>query len=116
GIMKHQEAVYEQTGFLNTFTQVLAKIYADVGGIVVAGSDTPALPGIFPGMSLHRELELFVEAGFTPLQALQAATIKAARSIHLDTIGLIKENYVANVVILDENPLENISHTQSINP
>src|SRR5699024_11717626 len=64
GIMKHQEAVYEQTGFLNTFTQVLAKIYADVGGIVVAGSDTPALPGIFPGMSLHRELELFVEAGF----------------------------------------------------
>jgi len=113
-LLKNSDAVQEQTGFLNTFVKTVAKTYADLGGTVVAGSDTPALPGIFPGMSLHRELELFVEAGFTPLQALQAATIKAARSIHLDTIGLIKENYVANVVILDENPLENISHTQSI--
>ena len=114
GIMKHQEAVYEQTGFLNTFTQVLAKIYADVGGIVVAGSDTPALPGIFPGMSLHRELELFVEAGFTPLQALQAATNHAAASIELDHIGLIKEGYIANLLILESNPLEKIRHTQDI--
>lgn len=114
GLLKHQEAVHDQTGFLNTFVKVVAKTYADLGGTVVAGSDTPALPGIFPGMSLHRELELFVEAGFTLLQALQAATVEAARSIHLDTIGWIKEGYVANLVILHDNPLEHISHTQQI--
>lgn len=114
GLMNHHDAVYEQTGFLNRFTQMIAKTYADVGGIVVAGSDTPALPGIFPGMSLHRELELFVEAGFTPLQALQAATNHAAASIELNHIGVIKEGYIANLLILENNPLENISHTQDI--
>lgn len=114
GLMKHHDAVYEQTGFLNRFIQVLAKIYADLGGIVVAGSDTPALPGIFPGMSLHRELELFVEAGFTPLQALQAATNRAAASIELNHIGLIEKGYIANLLILEKNPLENIRHTQDI--
>jgi len=113
--LEHSEAVQEQIGFLNTFIKTVAKTYADLGGTVVAGTDTPALPGIFPGMSLHRELELFVEAGFTPIQALQAATVEAARSIHLNTIGIIKEGYLANLVILDKNPLENISHTQSIN-
>lgn len=114
GALKHSEAVHDQTGFLNTFIKRVAKTYADLGGTVVAGSDTPALPGIFPGMSLHRELELFVEAGFTPLEALQAATNKAAESIELETIGLLKKGYIANLVILDGNPLENISNTQKI--
>src|SRR5699024_8181980 len=70
-LLKNREAVQEQIGLLNTFIKTVAKTYADLGGTVVAGTDTPALPGVFPGMALHRELELFVEAGFTSLQALQ---------------------------------------------
>lgn len=112
--LEHIEDVQKQIGFLNAFTKKVAKTYADLGGTVVAGTDTPALPGIFPGMALHRELELFVEIGFTPLQALQAATITAARSINLNNTGIIAEGNVANILVLGKNPLENISHTQSI--
>lgn len=101
-------------GILKTFIKRVAKTYADLGGTVVAGSDTPALPGIFPGMSLHRELELFAEAGFSPLEALQAATNTAAKSIEFEKIGLIQKGYLANLVILDDNPLEDISNTQKI--
>ena len=114
GMLEHAELVREQAGLLNEFVKTVAKTYADLGGTVVAGSDTPAIPGIFPGMSLHRELELFVEAGFSPLSALQVATIRAAESIDLHQIGLIQKSRLANLVILDKNPLEDISNTQSI--
>ena len=65
-------------------------------------------------MALHRELELFVEIGFTELEALQAATIHAARSIELENIGTIQEGYIADLVVLKDNPLASISHTQQI--
>jgi imidazolonepropionase-like amidohydrolase len=68
----------------------------------------------YPGMALHRELEIFVEIGFTEMQALQAATVNAAQSIHLNNIGVIKEGNIADFVILNENPLKNIKHTQDI--
>lgn len=114
GMIQHAELVQEQIGLLNAFVKTVAKTYADLGGTVVAGSDTPAIPGIFPGMSLHRELELFVEAGFSPLEALQAATVRAAASIELNEIGLIENGRIANLVILEDNPLADISHTQNI--
>ena len=114
GLLEHAELVRVQAGLLNKFVKIVASTYADLGGTVVAGSDTPAIPGIFPGMSLHRELELFVEAGFSPLSALQVATIRAAESIDLHQIGLIQKSRLANLVILDKNPLEDISNTQSI--
>ena len=111
---QQQEALKNQVGFMNSFTKIVAKTYADLGGTVVAGTDTPAIVGIYPGMALHRELELFVEIGFTQLQALQAATIHAAQAIHIEDIGLIKEGYIANLILLHENPLEKISNTQQI--
>ena len=98
----------------HNLTKAIAKTYYDMGGTVVAGTDTPALLYTYPGMALHRELELFVEIGFTALEALQAATVKAAKSINLDGIGVIKEGFSADLVILNNNPLENIKHTQEI--
>ena len=65
-------------------------------------------------MALHRELEIFVEIGFTELEALQAATVNAAKAINLDGIGVIKEGYMADFVILNDNPLEDIKHTKDI--
>ena len=49
-----------------------------MGGTVVAGTDSPGGVWTLPGMALHRELELFVEIGFTEMEALQTATINAA--------------------------------------
>ena len=108
------EVMNEQIGKLNNYTKVIAKTYFDLGGTVVTGTDTPALIWTFPGMALHRELELFVEIGLTEMEALQAATVKAAQSINLHTIGAIKEGNIADLVILDNNPLEDIKHTKDI--
>jgi len=112
--IEYIDAVKERTAVINNLTKAIAKTYFDLGGTVVAGTDTPALLHMYPGMALHRELEIFVEIGFSELEALQAATINAAKSINLDNIGVIKEGSIADLVILKENPLENITHTQTI--
>jgi len=104
----------QQFAKLNHFTKVVAKTYFDLGGLVVTGTDTPALIWTFPGMSLHRELELFVEIGFSEMEALQAATVQAAKSIQLENVGSIKEGNIADLVLLNNNPLEKIQHTQDI--
>lgn len=108
------DALKKQLGTQNQFIKDIAKTYADLGGTVVTGTDTPGGVWTLPGMGLHRELELFVEIGFTEMEALQAATIKAAASIKLMNIGAIKEGNIADMVILNKNPLENIQHTTDI--
>jgi N-acetylglucosamine-6-phosphate deacetylase len=80
----------------------------------LAGSDGPD-PFVFPGFSLHDELELLVRSGFTPLQALQAATFNPALFIQkLDQYGTIEKDHVADLVLLDENPLLDIRNTRKI--
>jgi imidazolonepropionase-like amidohydrolase len=59
-----------------------------------------------PGDSLHRELALLVEAGLTPLQALQSATRESADFLgRLQSSGTVQEGNVADLVVLDANPL-----------
>ena len=111
---EHVEAIKLRTAIVNNLTKAIAKTYYDMGGTVVAGTDTPALMFTYPGMALHRELEIFVEIGFTEIEALQAATVNAAKSINLDDIGSLQEGKIADLVILNKNPLENIKHTQDI--
>ncbi|WP_047986521.1 amidohydrolase family protein [Ornithinibacillus californiensis] len=108
------DVIKESNAIINNLTKAIAKTYYDMGGTVVAGTDTPALLYTYPGMALHRELEIFVEIGFTEMEALQAATVNAAKSINLDDIGSIQEGKTADLVILHENPLENIMHTKEI--
>ncbi|GKV56570.1 hypothetical protein NCCP2222_25170 [Sporosarcina sp. NCCP-2222] len=111
---EHAELIKQQLGQQHTFTKIVAKTYFELGGTIVAGTDTPALLYTFPGMALHRELELFHEIGMTEMEALQSTTIHAARSIKLDNMGAIKEGYIADLLVLNENPLEAIQHTKSI--
>ena len=67
------------------------------------------------GVDLHNELGLLVEAGFRPLEALQAATIRPAEFLgRSDAYGTIERGKVADLVLLDANPLEDISHTRMI--
>jgi len=81
----------------------------------LAGTDTPAGVHIFPGYSLHEELQRFVAAGFSPLEALQTATINPARFLGMeDQAGTIEKGKFADLVLLSANPLEDIANTQKI--
>ena len=81
----------------------------------LAGTDTPAGVDVTPGISLHLELQRFVAAGFTPLQALQTATINPARVLGRSSdFGSVEAGRVADVVILRANPLDDIANTRAI--
>jgi imidazolonepropionase-like amidohydrolase len=81
---------------------------------LLAGTDA-ADAYTLPGLSLHQELELFVEAGMTPMEALQAATRDAAEFAgKLETLGTIERGKIADLVLLDASPLQTISNTQKI--
>jgi imidazolonepropionase-like amidohydrolase len=81
----------------------------------LAGTDTPAGVGVMPGFSLHEELERLVDAGLTPIEALQTATLNPARFLgKLDELGTVEKGKVADLVLLDANPLEDISNTRRI--
>jgi imidazolonepropionase-like amidohydrolase len=81
----------------------------------LAGTDTPPGVYVFPGFSLHEELQRFVAAGFTPLEALQTATLNPARFLGIEEqLGTIEKGKLADLVLLNANPLERISNTQKI--
>src|SRR4029077_4135609 len=81
----------------------------------LAGTDAPPGVYIFPGFSLHEELQRFVAAGFTPLEALQTATLNPAKFFgREDDLGTIENGKLADLVLLDANPLDDIANTQKI--
>jgi imidazolonepropionase-like amidohydrolase len=81
----------------------------------LAGTDTPAGVYIFPGFSLHEEMQRFVAAGFSPLEALQTATINPARFFgQQDRMGAVEPGMVADLVLLKADPLAEIANTQKI--
>jgi imidazolonepropionase-like amidohydrolase len=90
-------------------TLALLKDAVDAGLLVVAGTDK----GV-PGFSLQREIELYVDGGMTPLQAIQAATIMPARAMRIDKeVGTIEVGKRADLVVLTANPLENIRNIRT---
>ncbi|GAB3829976.1 amidohydrolase family protein [Hymenobacter jeollabukensis] len=94
---------------LASFGQLTRRLY-DAGIPIVAGTDMG-----FPGSSLARELELYVQAGLTPLQALQCATITPARVMQLQQrSGSIEAGKQADLLILDANPLEQIRNVRRV--
>jgi hypothetical protein len=77
---------------------------------IVAGTDQA-----IPGYSLHREIELYVEAGFTPLEALQAATIVAARALGVENeSGTLEVGKRGDVLLLNADPLADIHNTRAV--
>ena len=82
---------------------------------LMTGTDL-SIPYIFAGFSLHNELELFVKAGLTPMEALQAATRNPAVFLgELGSRGTIERGKIADLVLLHANPLVDIRNTQRIN-
>jgi len=81
----------------------------------LAGTDTVAGVHIFPGFSLHDELGLLVKAGFTPLEALRSATLLPAQYLAMaDRLGHVEKGMLADLVLLDANPLDDIANTRKI--
>ena len=92
--------------------RMLANIKAahDAGVPIIAGTDE----GI-PAYSVYRELELYVKAGFSPMEALRAATAVAAQAMRVDKdLGTIETGKRADLLVLDANPLDNISNIRTV--
>jgi imidazolonepropionase-like amidohydrolase len=90
------------------------RLFNKAGVVLLAGTDV-GVPLQVPGISLHVELERLVEAGLSPLEALQTATINPARVLNkADSLGTIEPGKLADMVLVDANPLEDIRNTQKI--
>ena len=87
----------------------------EAGVRIMAGSDVAVL-NVFPGLSLHEELRLFVDSvGMSPMEALASATRKPAEWLGVaDSVGTIAPGKVADLVLLDADPLANIDNTRRI--
>jgi imidazolonepropionase-like amidohydrolase len=97
------------------FTRFFEKRVSQVGQMhaagvrLLVGSDAP---GVAPGWSVHEEMRLFVRAGIPPIDALRAATINPARMLAAtDSLGSVAEGKLADLVLLDADPLEDIRNT-----
>ena len=109
-----KEEVSENDKIFEDWSMKIVGLFNKNGVKIIAGTDTP-IGFLTPGYSLHKELELLVEAGLTPLQALRSATITPAEFFNLENkMGTIEPGKYADLVILDNNPLDSIKNTQNI--
>jgi imidazolonepropionase-like amidohydrolase len=100
--------------FVEHELEIVRRLHA-AGVPFLAGTDTPAGVDVTPGISLHLELQRFVDAGFTPLEALQTATINPARFFgKLADFGSVEPGRIADLVLLRANPLKDIANTRAI--
>jgi imidazolonepropionase-like amidohydrolase len=84
--------------------------FSKAGGLLLAGSDPTGHGGVVAGFSNQREIELLVEAGFTPIEAIHIATLNGARALGLETeIGSVVNGKRADLVVLRGNPEDTIS-------
>jgi len=90
----------------------LMRRYVAAGGLLRAGSDPN---NGLPGLGLHQELVMFVEAGITPMQAIQAGTINSAKAFRKDKdYGTVEAGKVADIVVIDGDPLKDIWAVQNV--
>jgi len=100
--------------YADWMVETVGKLHA-AGVPIMAGTDTP-IGFLTPGLSLHEELKIYVDAGMTPLEALASATTTPAKWFDMENeLGLIKEGMLADLLILDANPLDDIRNTREIN-
>lgn len=88
---------------------------AHQNGVALSVGTDAGANGTFHGIAVHRELELLVEAGLTPVEAITAATATAARKIRsADSVGTIAPGMTADLVLLDRDPSTDVANTRAI--
>ena len=93
----------------------LERQFVAAGGLLMAGPDPTGNGGVIPGFGDQRELELLVEAGFTPVEAIRIATLNGATYLRLaDRIGTIAAGKSADLFIVKGNPAANINDVENV--
>lgn len=93
----------------------LERAFVRAGGVLLAGTDPTGSGGVIPGFSNQRQLELLVEAGFTPLEAIQIGTSNGARFLGRDArIGTLAAGKQADLVIVSGDPSSNIADVRNV--
>lgn len=104
----------KQSGQRWEVARKIVGVLHSAGVPILAGTDTP-MPLVYPGYSLHDELQLLVECGMSPAEALRAATLGPAEFLGIaDASGSIAVGKRADLILLDDDPLLNISNTRKI--
>ena len=90
------------------------KMMYENGVTILAGSDIPNFD-LVPGASLHHELEILVDAGIPPLEVIKIATRNGAQALDIEEdVGTIEPGKQADMIVLSDNPLDDISNTKKI--
>jgi enamidase len=107
----------QQSVYAKLFPKAMALEHAFVkaGGLLIAGTDPTGGGGVIPGYSNHRQIELLVEAGFTPLEAISIATLNGARYLGRDArVGSIAVGKQADLVVVDGNPAATVADLRRV--
>ena len=107
----------QQSAYLKLFPKAMAleRAFAKAGGLLIAGTDPTGSGGVIPGYSNQRALELFVEAGFTPLEAITIGTLNGARYLGRDArVGSIATGKQADLIVINGNPAVNIADVRNV--
>jgi len=109
---ENQESIYKT---LLPKGMALERAFARAGGLLLAGTDPTGGGGVVPGFSNQREIELLVEAGFTPVEAIKIATLNGASYLGLDTrIGTIAVGIQADLVIVAGDPSKTVADVRNV--
>ena len=113
----HKQTSLKQNAYSTLFPKMmqLERAFVRAGGMLVAGTDPTGSGGVIPGYSNQRQLELLVEAGFTPLEAISIGTLNGAKYLGRDArIGSIAAGKQADLVLVTGNPAERIGDVRNV--
>lgn len=92
----------------------LERAFAKLGGVLLAGSDPTGVGAVLPGVADQREVELLVEAGFTPLEAIHIATQNGARFLGADELGTVEPGKLADLIVVEGDPSTRIEDLEKV--
>lgn len=111
-VSANQQSLYAQ---LFPKAMALERAFAKAGGLLIAGTDPTGSGGVIPGYSNQRALELLVEAGFTPLEAITIGTRNGAKYLGRDArIGTLAAGKQADLIVINGNPAANIVDVRNV--
>jgi imidazolonepropionase-like amidohydrolase len=109
---QNQDSIYTR---LFPKGMALEYAFAKAGGLLIAGTDPTGGGGVIPGFANHRQVELFVDAGFTPLEAISISTLNGAKYLGRDkTIGTLVTGKQADLVVINGNPAATIADIRKV--